>query len=147
MKTKLEIKEIVFDTNELTGNKEGYIVADLTFVESKSIINIIVYSDNDYNINWVKDNFSDNILDSKIHDEVSLYMLFLFMMLMIKMIKKNSIFSIKDLFMDHHWNKIILSNKRRLGMMFKQYVDTGLIPEVKFESVDSNRTRHYKKIK
>ena len=125
MKTKLKIKEIVFDTNELTGNKEGYIVADLTFVESKSIINIIVYSDNDYNINWVKDNFSDNILDSKIHDEVSLYMLFLFMMLMIKMIKKNSIFSIKDLFMDHHWNKIILSNKRRLGMILKQYVDAG----------------------
>ena len=40
MKTKLEIKEIVFDTNELTGNKEGYITANLTLLDSDGIISI-----------------------------------------------------------------------------------------------------------
>ena len=49
--------------------------------------------------------------------------------------------------MEHQWHKIPMSDKRKLGMMFKKYVDNGLISEVKFESVDSNKTRHYKKIK
>ena len=143
MKTKLEIKEIVVDKNELTGNKEGYITANLTLLNSDRIISITVYSDKsctaipNHGIFFTK---TDNSI-------IELNELYLFILLKIKMLKKNSTFTIKELFMEHQWHKILMSDKRKLGMMFKKYVDNGLISEVKFESVDSNKTRHYKKIK
>lgn len=146
MKTKLEIKEIVFDTNELTGNKEGYINVDLIFPDLNGTMNIILYS-NDFicDTKWIGDNELSTKI--KVDIEVNKFIPFINILLKIKMIKKNSVFSIKDIFTDREWNRIPISTKRRIGMMFKKYVDNGLIPEVKFESVDSNRTRHYKKIK
>lgn len=146
MKTKLEIKEIVFDTNELTGNKEGYINVDLIFPDLNGAMNIILYS-NDFicDTKWIGDNELSTKI--KVDIEVNKFIPFINILLKIKMIKKNSVFSIKDIFTDREWNRIPISTKRRIGMMFKKYVDNGLIPEVKFESVDSNRTRHYKKIK
>ena len=146
MKTKLEIKEVNIKRNKLTGNKEGNINVDLIFPDLNGAMNITLYS-NDFicDTKWIgSDKLSTKI---KVDIEVNKYIPFINILLKIKMIKKNSVFSIKDIFTDREWNRIPISNKRRLGMILKQYVDAGLIPEVKFESVDSNRTRHYKKIK
>lgn len=148
MKTKLEIKEVNIKKNKLTGNKEGNITVDLVFPDVNGVMNITLYS-NDFicDTEWIGNDKLSTKVSIEVDNMVNKYMPFINVLLKVKMVKKNSVFSIKDLFTDREWNKITISTKRRIGMMFKKYVDNGLLPEIKFESIDSSKTSHYKKIK
>ena len=120
----------------------------MIFPDLNGAMNITLYS-NDFicDTKWIGDDKLNTKVNIEIDNMVNKYIPFINILLKVKMVKKNSIFSIKDLFTDREWDKIPISTKRRIGMMLKKYVDNGLLPEVKFESIDSNKTRHYKKIK